>query len=118
MQRCDPTTQARPTRVTVTRLGWRRVCHFLLLPTGAVCARGRGGPMMDGRGLIENEGSWGRRLLVLLFIGLLIALPSTWISSQYLGNEVNATLSYSVRDGWCEAGVFPGLGAHCFGDYT
>jgi len=74
--------------------------------------------MRGGHRLIENEGSWGRRLLVLLFLGLLIALPATWISSQYLGKSVNAILSYNVNDGWCEAGVFPGLGAHCFGDYT
>ena len=65
-----------------------------------------------------GEGGWARRMLTLLFVGLLLALPVGWVSSQYLGNEVNSALSYNVQDGWCEAGVFPGLGKHCFGDYT
>ena len=63
-------------------------------------------------------GAWARRLLVLLFAGLLLALPTGWISSQYLGNSINPVLSYNAQDGWCEAGVFPGIGVHCFGDYT
>ncbi|MEI7794441.1 MAG: glycosyltransferase 87 family protein [Thermoleophilia bacterium] len=62
--------------------------------------------------------SWARRLVVLLFIGLLVALPAAWITSQYMGNEVNSVLSYAAGDGWCEAGVYPGMGKHCFGDYA
>lgn len=57
-------------------------------------------------------------MLILLSAALLVALPALWVSSQYLGSEVAGSLSYPVRDGWCEAGIFPGLGVHCFGDYT
>ena len=56
--------------------------------------------------------------MLVLSAALVVALPALWVSSQYLGSEVAGSLSYPVRDGWCEAGVYPGLGAHCFGDYT
>ena len=70
--------------------------------------------------LPPTDAPWGRRLLTLLFIGLLVALPVGWVSSQYLGNQVSSTLSYNVQDGWCEAGVYAGVGPgpHCFGDYS
>ena len=61
---------------------------------------------------------WATRMLLLLSAALVVALPALWVASQYNGSEVAGALSYPVRDGWCEAGVFPGLGAHCFGDYT
>ena len=64
------------------------------------------------------DGPWARRLLLLLFAGLLLALPIAWASTQYLGNEIDPALSYNAVDGWCEQGAFPGLGHHCFGDYT
>lgn len=66
----------------------------------------------------ESRTRWAARMLLLLTAALIVALPALWVSSQYLGSEVAGSLSYVVRDGWCEAGVFPGLGAHCFGDYT
>lgn len=66
----------------------------------------------------SGDTRWARRLLVFLSLGLLLALPAIWISSQYLQNEIGGVLSYNVQDGWCEAGVYPGLGVHCFGDYT
>ncbi len=65
-----------------------------------------------------QEPTWARRLLILLSLGLIVALPALWISSQYLQNEIGGVLSYNVNDGWCEKGVYPGLGIHCFGDYT
>lgn len=65
-----------------------------------------------------QEPTWARRLLILLSLGLVVALPALWISSQYLQNEMGGVLSYNVKDGWCEFGVYPGLGVHCFGDYT
>lgn len=65
-----------------------------------------------------QEPTWARRLLIVLSLGLVVALPALWISSQYLQNEIGGVLSYNVQDGWCEFGVYPGLGAHCFGDYT
>lgn len=58
------------------------------------------------------------RLVLLLTAGLLIALPAAWISSQYFGNEVNATLSFHADDGWCNWGYTPDFGKHCFGDYV
>lgn len=61
---------------------------------------------------------WAQRLLMLLTLGLVVALPAIWISSQYNQNEIGGVLSYNVQDGWCEYGVFPGVGVHCFGDYT
>ena len=61
---------------------------------------------------------WAHRLLLFLSAGLLVSLPALWILSQYFHTEVAGSLSYMVRDGWCEAGVFPGLGSHCFGDYS
>ncbi|MGB1675464.1 MAG: hypothetical protein ACPHJV_03635, partial [Miltoncostaeaceae bacterium] len=61
---------------------------------------------------------WATWMLLLLSAALVVALPALWVASQYNGSEVGGALSYPVRDGWCEAGVFPGLGAHCFGDYT
>jgi len=61
---------------------------------------------------------WARRLIILLSLGLAVALPALWVSSQYLQNEIGGVLSYNVQDGWCEFGVYPGLGLHCFGDYT
>ena len=59
-----------------------------------------------------------RRLLTLLLVGLAIALPVAFVSSQYLGNDVDAVLSYSSQDVGCSIGAYPGLGHHCFGDYS
>lgn len=68
--------------------------------------------------MIEPIAAWGRRLLLLLTAALLIALPAAWISSQYFGNEINATLSFHANDGWCNWGYTPDFGVHCFGDYV
>jgi len=59
-----------------------------------------------------------RRLLTLLLAGLVLALPVAFVSSQYFGQEVAAALSYSSQDPGCSIGAFPGLGHHCFGDYS
>ena len=67
---------------------------------------------------VTPRAPWGRRLLLLLSAALLVALPTAWISSQYLGNEVNAALSFHAQDGWCEFGYTPDFGVHCFGDYV
>ena len=66
----------------------------------------------------ESRARWASRMLLLLTAALVVALPALWVSSQYLGSEVAGSLSYPVRDGWCEAGLSPGLGVHCFGDYA
>jgi hypothetical protein len=66
----------------------------------------------------RGDARWAARLFLGLSLGLLVALPALWVLSQYFGNEIAGAFSYVVRDGWCEAGVYPGLGAHCFGDYT
>jgi len=49
---------------------------------------------------------------------MLIALPAIRVSSQYFEKDVAASLSYMARDGWCEVGVSPEAGFHCFGDYA
>ena len=46
-----------------------------------------------------QEPTWARRLLILLSLGLVVALPALWISSQYLQNEMGGVLSYNVKDG-------------------
>lgn len=66
----------------------------------------------------EASVTWARRMTILLSLGLLVALPAIWVSSQYFGKDVAASLSYPARDGWCEVGVSPDMGFHCFGDYA
>ena len=64
-------------------------------------------------------GRWGRLLVILLSLGLLVALPTAWVTTQYKGEEINSALSYPANDGWCHLGyTAPGFGIHCFGDYA
>ena len=82
------------------------------------CSRGEraSSPLVISRG--ASAGVWARRLIILLSLGTLIALPAIWVSSQYFEKDVAAPLSYMARDGWCEVGVSPNAGIHCFGDYA
>ena len=58
---------------------------------------------------------WGDRLVGLLILGLVLAVPLMWVSA-YFGVRPDESLSFWANDGWCDV-VTQGVGVHCFGDY-
>jgi hypothetical protein len=58
---------------------------------------------------------WGDRLVGLLILGLVLAVPLMWVSA-YFGVRPDESLSFFANDGWCDV-VTQGVGVHCFGDY-
>ena len=69
------------------------------------------------RSCLVRSLAWSQRLLSLLLLGIVIAIPIAWIVGAYMRVELTELIGYRVADGFCAVGSEP-FGRHCFSDFS